>query len=398
MMSRLASLCLIAAACSDDPAASPDAPPAVPDAPVAVDAPACARTPKPADRTRRVVISLPYDAAGAKANQWEVLDLSPTGELSRPGRTFTMGRSTGGELAFTADGEIGLAVQEDGSLGVFRIDDAGVPTVITAKLDAPFYAARVVMAGDHAYVLDDQWRENGGGIYRVDIGCDDDTVTARAQVVAAKLPSGLAFAPGSSRALLVAHDVGGSPAGTGPSAHLLDAAEPLAVMATQPAFTDDMAIVGSSALTADGAYFLIGDNSGFASVPNRVAVVPVTGDQLRTPTVIPDISDPVALVASPYAPVVLVVSGFGDALLVIARDPDGVFRNKGELTYQGGKPQLPFGAVRIDAGTLRGLVLVAENAGVRLVQFRPDGTVVDRGRFGTGAGLVNVVGAIGVQP
>jgi hypothetical protein len=54
----------------------------------------------------------------------------------------------------------------------------------------------------------------------------------------------------------------------------------------------------------------------------------------------------------------------------------------------------------IDAGALRGLVLMAENTGVRRVQFHADGSVVDLGKFavGTGSGTDVVVGAIGVTP
>src|ERR1700690_1862355 len=68
----------------------------------------CGRTAAPVDRVRQVVISHPYDAASNEANAWEVLDLSTTGVLTRPKRTFTMGRATGGVMAFTPDGEIGV--------------------------------------------------------------------------------------------------------------------------------------------------------------------------------------------------------------------------------------------------------------------------------------------------
>lgn len=378
-------------ACGDPSSSKPDA--SAGDA--ALDAPACARTAKPANRTRHVVVSHPYDANGAKTNTWEVLDLSATGELTRPGRTFVMGVALEGEVAFTADGEIGIAVQDDGSLGVFRIDDAGVPTVITNKLTGSFYAHRVVIAGDHAYVLDNQWRDNGGGIYRIDIACDG-TVTERGKVVEAKLPSALAFIPGTTKAILAAADIGASDVGA--DAHLLSWSGSPSVLASTDAFGDDQAIVGGATLTSDGAFFLIGDHSGFSNVPNRVSVVTVSGDQLGTPTVIPNINDPVALISSPFGPTILVVSGFDDAFYVIRRGSDGVFRADGEVTYQGPKPELPFGAVMIEVGALRGLVLVAENAGVRRVEHRSDGSIVDRGKFPMGSGLVNVVGAIGVQP
>src|SRR6266545_4790021 len=115
----------------------------------------CVREPGPAEAVRHVVVAHPYDAAGMKANTWEVLDLSTTGELSRPGRTFSMGRAYVGELAFTADGKLGIAPQEDGTLGIFKLDAAGTPAVVQASFKGSFYAARVVIAPTGAiYVLD----------------------------------------------------------------------------------------------------------------------------------------------------------------------------------------------------------------------------------------------------
>jgi hypothetical protein len=113
--------------------------------------------------------------------------------------------------------------------------------------------------------------------------------------------------------------------------------------------------------------------------------------------VIPNIDDPFSLVASPFGDVVLVVDGFGNAMFVLDNSPTG-FVVRGEVTYQGAKPELPGGAVRIDAGQLKGWVFVEENSGVRTVEMKQDGSVVDHGRFGVGDGTENVVGAIGVTP
>lgn len=352
---------------------------------------ACVREPAPADRVRHVVIAHPYADASTKSNAWEVLDLSPTGELSRPGRTFTMGRAIVGELAFTRDGAIGVAAQEDGSLGVFRLDD-GVPTVLHEKLTGAFYAGRVVTAPDGTiYVLDNQWREHGGGIYKLAIDCDDN-VTDGGLVAAAKLPSGLAFAS-ADRALVAATDIGSSPAGA--EAHLVAWSDAPSVTSSTDAFSDDEAIVGGVALTADKQYFLIGDTSSFASVPNRVAVVPVAGSELGTTEMIPDVEDPIALIADPDRTQVLAVSGFGNAMFVLDK-PSTTWRKR-EVTYAGARPQLPGGAVMIGAGTLKGRVLVAENLGVRQVRFTADG-VEDLGMFSLGDGIPNSTGAIGVTP
>lgn len=359
------------------------------------DASGCVREPAAADRVRRVIVSHPYAAGGAKSSAWEVLDLSVTGELSRPGRTFMMGRAVTGELAFTRDGVIGVAAQEDGTLGIFRLDAAGAPEVLHAAFSGAFYAARVVTAPDGTiYVLDTQWRENGGGIYKLVIDCDGNVIDA-GMVAASKLPAQLAFLPGQpATALLAATDIAASPPGA--EAHLLAWGEPPAVTASTDAFSDDMAIVGGAAVTHDGAYFLIGDTSAFGSVPNRVAVVSLSGGTSFGATeTVPDVEDPLALIADPEALQVLAVSGFGDAMFVLDK-PSSTWRKR-EVSYQGAAPQLPGGAVRIPAGSLARHVLVAENVGVRRVRFVAGG-VEDLGMFPLGSGVENATGAIGVTP
>lgn len=380
--------CILLVACGGGDTAPGDS---ASDAPP--DGPACARPTAPADRVRQVVISHPYDAASMKSNAWEVLDLSQTGELSRPGRTFTMGRSYIGEVAFTPDGKIGLAPQEDGSLGIFKLDDAGVPTVLHAQYKGTFYASRVVVAPSGTiYVLDDQWRNNGGGIYELAIDCND-VVTDRGLVVASKLPAALDFTQ-TGKWVVAAFDIADSAAGA--DAHLL-APGGGSVLASADAFADDMQIVGGATLTRDASAFLIGDTSQFGTTPNRISVVPVEEARLGTASVVPNIEDPIALLASPFADKVLVVSGFGDAMFQLVKNGT-TWSSTGELTYVGAKPQLPGGAVMIEAGALRGLALIAENVGVRRVEMFSDGNIVDRGMFSLGSGVENSTGAIGVTP
>jgi len=354
--------------------------------------PACVRPAAPADRVRHVVVAHPYDAASMKSNLWEVLDLSATGELSRPNRMFTMGRAYIGEVAFTPDGKIGIAPQEDGSLGIFKLDDAGMPTVLHTNFKGMFYAGRVVVAPNGTiYILDDQWRNNGGGIYELAIDCND-VVTDRGLVAASKLPAALDFTA-NGKWVVAANDIGDSMPGA--DAHLLSPGGTL--IASTDAFSDDLQIVGGATLTRDGSAFLIGDTSQYSGVPNRVAIVPVEEARLGTASVISNIEDPLALLASPFADKVLVVSGFGDAMFQLAKS-GATWSLTGELTYVGAKPQLPGGAVMVEAGALRGLVLVAENLGVRRVEMFSDGNIVDRGMFSLGSGIENSTGAIGVTP
>jgi hypothetical protein len=167
------------------------------------------------------------------------------------------------------------------------------------------------------------------------------------------------------------------------------------------AFPDDDAIVSSAAITPDGRYALIGDNSAFSGVPNRVAVVAVEAAGLTATQVLSPIEDPYALVASPHGDAALVVSGFGEELIVLGYDPNDLstpFSIDGPPIYQGGPPGLPGKAVLIDRGDLRGRVLLTEYNGVRQVTFQPGGSVLDHGLTTFGAGMENNVGAIGVQP
>lgn len=388
---------LTGAGCGDDGGAgAPDAEPA-PDGEVAPDADGgCPRAPAAADRARKVVVSHPYDADGEGANVYRVLDLAEDGALSDPGVTFELGRSTLGEIAFTPDGEVGLVAQEDGTLGVFRLDGEA-PVVVHAAFAGGFYAAEVVVdpRGDVAYVLDTQWRENGGGIHRVAIGCDG-ALTDLGRWQASKLPAALHLLDGA--ALVAAADWDGSAAGQ--DAHLLAWDGAPAWVAGADAFGDDDAIVGGTAVTPDGAYFLIGDTSQFSGVPNRIAVVRVGATSLAPAQVISPVEDPLTLVPSPHGDVVLAVSGFGDAVFVLDYDPtaQAPFANRGEMAYSGAAPQLPAGAVTIDRGALRGLVLLAENVGVRRIRMPGDGVVTDLGLFSLGEGLDAITGTIGVQP
>lgn len=377
----------ILGACGNDSGNSPDA--AIGDADV-VDAASCPR--EPVDRAvHKVVVSHPYDAGGAPASLYRVIELDASGVLTDTGVTFEMGRSLIGEIAFTPDGEVGIVPQQDGTLGVVRFD-GDTPVVVHAAFAGSFYAARVVIApaGDLAYVLDSQWRENGGGVYRVAIGCDG-ALSDLGLWIPSKLPAGLHL--DGNRALLAATDVGSSPAGD--DAHLLDwtAAVP-APLDGADAFGDDEAIVGGTAVMHDGDHLLVGDTSAFSGVPNRVAVVAVTGDTLTPVQVLTPIDDPLSIVVSPFDDLALVVSGFGDAVFVLDHDSTGAtpFTVRGEPTYVGQSPQLPGHAV-----TLGDLALLAELEGVRRFRFG-SGTVTDLGLTSLGSGTESITGAIGVQP
>jgi hypothetical protein len=369
----------------------------------------CERWPGRATRPRRVVVSHPYDASGASSNVYQVLALSEDGKLSTTGVRFRMGRLAFGRIVFTPDGQVGLAAQDDGSIGVFRFDRLGVARVVHSAFTGLGYAGSLVMdpRGDRVYVLDNEWRESGGGIYSARIGCDG-TLTKEGMLAPAKRPAGMMLLPGARRedpprAVLAAVDVLGSAAGD--SAHLLrwPARLPAAptVLSGADAFGDDEFIVSAVATTADARYALFGDNSEFSGVPNRISVVAIEGDKLRAVSVLTPINDPMAIVLSPWNNAGLVVSGYGNAIFRLTYDPAATtapFVNKGAIAYVGGRPQLPSGAELLERGSLRGRVLVAELSGVRQVAFASDGTIQDLGLFSLGDDLDTIVGAVGVEP
>lgn len=354
---------------------------------------ACHATPRPADAPRAVVVAKPYDANGANAPGFEVFELSPQGELTRPGTTFTMGRTVYGEIVFTPDGEIGVVAQDDGTLGVFRIVDGEVD-VVHAAFSGSFYAGWVTMSADgtELYVLDSAFQNDGGGLYRVAVACDG-TLTDEGLITASKLARRGVWSGGE---LLVA----ASEIGTQVGVDLL-AVDPTTLSPTSAAdvFTDEDAVVGSLRATADGRYALLGDTSAFSVEPNRVAVASLQGGASFV-QLLPETDDPASIRCSPLNDRCIVTSGLGDAIYELAYDPQNAstpFALLGELSYQGGSPQIPVDTAMVERGPLDGRVLVTEVARIRQLQFA-DGAVNDLGFFEVGSGVGDLVGAIGVQP
>jgi hypothetical protein len=384
-----------------DAAVDASADDASPDTDASMPYPGCDREPAAEDRTRYVVVSHPFGASGSSP-RFEVLTLSADGELSVPGTTFELGdRPTGGgEIAFTPDGQVGLVALDDGTLGAFTLDEAGTPTVTHAGFAGPFYAGGVVVdpSGSRAYVLDhDAMPERGGGVYEVAIRCDG-TLVDMGRVLAAAGPRVLRFGDDDGM-LLTARSVDGGGA-AGDDVYALSRTPPFGFVGGVDAFGDDDAITTEIAITADGRFALVADNS-LISV-NRVAVVGLDGASPTAVQVLSPIPDPFDVVTSPFGDSAIVISGVdGDAILALDYDPMDTatpFSIRGELTYVGTNPQLPANAVLVDRGGLKGLVLVAENVAVRRVRFEPGGEVTDLGAFGLGGGVEAIVGILGVTP
>lgn len=162
-------------------------------------------------------------------------------------------------------------------------------------------------------------------------------------------------------------------------------------------FGDDDALV--SAATLAGEYVLVGDNSLFSGVPNRVGVAAVGLEAAAASGVLSPVEDPFALWAPPDGSKVLVSSGFGDELLWLEAtgDPAEPFANRGVVRTSGTSVALPGTIVGMRRGSLKGLAVVSENTGLRLVDLsgaEPE----DRGFTSFGSGLDQIPGALGVAP
>ena len=359
----------------------------------------CGDMPDP-DRTRWVVVSHPYDASMAQTDVYEVFELSPEGELSSRNIFFNMGRTFWGEIVFTPDGRIGLVVQDDGTIGVFRFEDDGTPVVVYDNFSDGFYAGTIEMhpSGEMIYVLDSNWVNNGGGIFRIDLACDG-TLSNTQKLGELKLARGIEkILSGSERYVIAAADMEEPPI---LDAHMVDLDSGMSHIFGVDAFGDEEASVSTTAITYDGRYVLIADNSGFSGIPNRIAVVEVTPDGLNAVQILSPFRDPSSIVTSPFNNAALVCAVQGDAIFHLSYDPDNItapFEILGEPDYLERGPALPDSAALIDRGSLKGRVLISENVGIRQVQFNPDGTLSDLGVLDLGSGFEKICGAIGVTP
>jgi hypothetical protein len=349
----------------------------------------------PADRERFVVVGRKFVAPG---NEWEVLRLSTNGTLARTGVVFAMGESTDARTVFTPDGRVGVAVQDDGTIGIFEIAEDGTVTVIDAGFGGGdrFYANFVRMApdGSHVVVGDGNTTENGGGLYRVDLDCTTGAPTyvgllADVNNAWAGTPLGDArWIVGSNGGALGVED------GTdvqdlrvGETWTLIDGVE------TSP----EPAAFNALEAARDGSFVLAADAGLFSE--NEVTLVSVQADGLTTGGSIAAAA-PYDVAIAPEGDVALVSALEDDALFVVDVEGDQL-SIRGELAYAGPGSLLPAKMGVIERGGLDGLVLVAELYGVRVVSFDGGGVVTDHGLTYTGGdnqeSAQTPVG-IGVQP
>jgi hypothetical protein len=367
----------------------------------------CPRTAKPDDHVRKVVVSHPYNenppGPAQKAKDYEVLELSTTGTLTKTNVKFQMGRSLN-DIVFTPDGEVGITAQEDGTLGVFKFDkNTGAVQVVHTNFTAQvggktaFYAARVVMShdGSRVFIIDRNTRENGGGIYDAKINCDG-TLTFGSQLVSGGKAHAMALIPSNPQtAVLIAGSALSSP--TTDYSHRIDlSTNPPARTGGGSVFTTE-AIASWVSVTPDSKWAFVTDDSLYGS---KMAPINLTtmaaGATLTT-------SNPAGMVMSPFGNAGLLIESTGtDHLKKITYDAANAttpFAVGAEVAYVGGATELPSWANVITRGTLKGRILVSELEAVRQLDFGADGSITDRGTFSVASGVYSgLIGGFGIEP
>lgn len=367
----------------------------------------CQRLPKAADRPRKVVLGHPYDVDGNAAKVYDILDMSESGVITQPNPRVkvVMSRAYDGHVVFTPDGEIALVAQDDGTVGELRFDAAGNATVLQTGWKDQFWADQVVMdpSGERFYVLDSNWKNNGGGITSVKIGCDG-TLTREGMLFQTQNVYALDFvASRPNEALVHARKVPDDSATT--DLHLFAWGASPALTASTNAFPDDQAIVPGARFMPDGKWALVADNQAYPPSPNpnlvgqRVAAVPVLASGFGTAQQITPFSDLNDVIPSPHGNAALLISCQGNAFYTLSYDSTNAspFGAATKMTLSP-KPQLPTTGVTLDRGTLKGRAFIAELSGIRQIQFNPDGSVTDLGLTEFLADLESITGAMGVQP
>ena len=367
-------------------------------APLTEDATSCNNGALPAaDRTRKVVVSHPF---GTDPAVYEVLNLSASGTLTKTGKKFSMGQANSfAPIVFTPSGKIGLATQQDGTIGVFRFETNGSVTVVNKAWSGGFYANAITMdpSGTKAYAVDSDTVENGGGVWQIAIGCDG-TLTTTARTVTGGGATAMSLVPTNKKnAVLYANSAGASEPTS--NAFLVDVGvTPATVKVGGDAFGDQVAHSSAIGVTLDGKYALIGDDGITAG--DRLSVVDTTymkHRQLFTTRA------PFAIVMSPWGNAAIVVNGDdADEISTLRYNPaneDAPFTQTGDIAYTLPRPSLPGAAVQIERGTLKGRVLVAELLAVRQVKFTSAGDVKDVSQLkwpDTDNG--QIIGTVGIQP
>lgn len=354
----------------------------------------CHATPQGDDALRFMVSARPYASlsdAGTTtmAKRFSTFSLTSAGIVTELGEFELGGYNTAGRIAFTPDGRLGAVAlesrtqQDRGTVGVFRLDDAGQVTVVHANYKAAFFAAAVAFSPDGAflYVSSDGTANNGGGLYAIPVGCDG-TLGESTRILSGAGTTPPFWAPSNAaapwRALVASNALEG--AGAGQGLHLITFDGVTAARLGSVDAFGQQTLINEIAWAADGTHALL------------VAPNPNIGGQ-RVIGVRSDGEAPVLDHAYELAGAETVVaSPYGNSFFIALADPDGMARVSyastsepafaaPETVVAGVKPQLPFAAHAITRGALKGRIVFAELDSIRQLQFDAEGDVSNVSQF-----------------
>lgn len=301
------------------------------------------------DTVHTAVASQPFASPDTGWLAWRVDGTSWT-----PTEPFHMGApSTYGRVAWTSDGRVGAMAHDDGTLGLIRAHD-GVVEVLEPALGGDFYASRVHIDPDDrtVWIVDGNWANNGGGLYRASLDCDTDALGPVEKVRESKLAVALLQ---GERTVVVAEELDGV---VGGAVWSLDGPDG-AVLSDHTLFDYAGSAPSDVVMGPDGTVFAA-DNSLWSDAPHQLAVLhPDLSLRGRV-----DVVDPVAVVPAPDGRALVISAYGGDELLLLGPDLS--------LTHVQTAP-LGWSAAGLQEGPSAGLMVVSENTAVLLMRFTDDG-------------------------
>lgn len=248
------------------------------------------------------VYATPYDEDGNQASSWH---LQPqNGERI----DFQMGRATTGEVHLASDGSWGAVAQTDGTIGIFRYVDGNLAVVeagLNLNADSEsVYASQLWLDSDagELWVTDQNWPNNGGGLFRASIDCETGAISSAERVFSSK--NAYSVRPMGDNWLYLSREINDEPV----QLSIFD--ETGSILAQGSAFQDDEAIF--SAMATDGTTILVGDNNEFSGNPTRVSHATWDGTELVNTHEF-QIQDPMSIqIVDDWA---LIASGYGNELV-----------------------------------------------------------------------------------
>ena len=346
-----------------------------------------------ANRTRKLVVSRPYDEDAMASGLFVIHDVALDGTVSPPNGQFTLSRTSGGKIQFTPDGSVGYVRLDDGKIGAFRILADGSTEIVHQAFAASEYVSEIVIApdGQYLYMLTVGFRNVSGGIYRAKIDCKTGELTDEGLMTPAKLAYGMEFVS-PTRAFVESVDIADTEVPG--HVHEITVGDTITRVAGS-AFTGEDVGLGGFAVTPDAKFAIVGDNGLFST--HSISVVSLLNGISSVQNF--PVEDPQDIAVSPFNNAAIILSLEGDKLEIYDVDT-----SKNEpLTFRSNLATaapvlLPADLVMVRQGDLEGHAYIAENVAIRHLVFRPSGTVEDLGLTSNGAGLTGISGAIGVQP